>query len=64
MKLESYCFYELTYEEIKFLDTDFDKVLAKFRIGKEEFERIGISDFATLQSSLYYEQSGCSDKEE
>jgi len=36
-----YKLYELTYEEVKIVDPEVDKVLDQFGIGKEEYERMG-----------------------
>ncbi len=36
-----YELHELTYEEIKIVDSEVDKVLEYFGLGKEDFEKMG-----------------------
>ncbi len=39
-----YKLYELTYEEVKIVDHEADKVLESFSLSKEEYERMSVSD--------------------
>jgi len=39
-----YKLYELTYEEVKIVDPEMDKVLESFGIGKEEYERMNVEE--------------------
>ena len=44
-----YKLYELTYEEIKIVDPEVDKVLASFVLSKVDYERMSVSKFARLE---------------
>ncbi len=44
-----YKLYELTYEEIKIVDENVDKVLASFVLSKADYERMSVSGFAELR---------------
>ncbi|MDP8203935.1 MAG: hypothetical protein P9L95_05335 [Candidatus Tenebribacter mawsonii] len=43
-----YKLYELTYEEIKIVDAEFDKVLAEFGLSKVDFERMSVEELGKL----------------
>ena len=47
-----YKLYELTYEEVKIVDSDFDKVLAEFGLSKEDFERMSLEELGELEVCL------------
>ena len=36
--------YELTYEEVKTLDAEFDNVLTKFGLNKDDYERMRVEE--------------------
>jgi hypothetical protein len=44
-----YKLYELTYEEVKIVDENADKVLASFGLSKADYERMSVSGFANLR---------------
>ena len=44
-----YKLYELTYEEVKIVDADFDKVLAEFSLSKADYERMSIEELGELE---------------
>jgi len=43
-----YKLYELSYEEMKIVDPQLDKVLAQFGLSKEDFEGMGVEKIASL----------------
>ena len=43
-----YKLYELSYEEVKIIDPEVDKVLESFGFGKEEFERMGVEELSKM----------------
>ena len=43
-----YKLYELKYEEIKDIDSEFDKVLAEFGLTKDDYERMCVEDLAGI----------------
>lgn len=43
-----YKLYELSYEEVKIVDPELDKVLEQFGIGKEEYKRMGVEEFSKM----------------
>jgi adenine-specific DNA-methyltransferase len=43
-----YKLYELTYEEIKIVDPEVDKVLASFGLSKTNYEHINLDELAVL----------------
>ena len=44
-----YKLYELTYEEAKIVDPDFDKVLNQFGLIPAEYERMNVEELAGLE---------------
>ncbi|MCK4358301.1 MAG: hypothetical protein KAW92_06100 [Candidatus Cloacimonetes bacterium] len=45
----AYKLYELTYEEIKIVDSEADRVLASFDLSKADYERMSVSGFTKLR---------------
>ena len=43
-----YKLYDLTYEEVKIVDADFDKVLAEFSLSKEDYERMSVEELSKI----------------
>ena len=43
-----YKLYELTYKEVKIVDTEFDKVLSEFGLSKSDYERMSVEELAEI----------------
>ena len=43
-----YKLYDLTYEEVKIVDAEFDKVLSEFGLSKEDYERMSLEKLGKL----------------
>ena len=44
-----YKLYELTYEEVKIVDSEFDKVLAEFGLSRADYERMSVEGFSKME---------------
>ncbi len=44
-----YKLYDLTYEEVKIVDADFDKVLAEFGLNKDRYEKMSVEELGKLE---------------
>jgi len=46
-----YKLYELTYNEVKIVDTEFDNVLESFGLSKADYGQMSVAKLATIQIS-------------
>ena len=44
-----YKLYDLTYEEIKIVDAEFDKVLAEFGLSKDRYEKMSVEELGGIK---------------
>ena len=44
-----YKLYELTYEEVKIVDAEFDKVLGEFGLSKEDYAQMSVEELGELE---------------
>ena len=45
-----YKLYESTYEEVKIVDAEFDKVLSEFGLSKADYERMSVDELVLLNT--------------
>ena len=43
-----YKLYELTYDEVKIVDSEFDKVLASFGLSKADYEQMSVEELSKI----------------
>lgn len=47
-RLMVYKLYELTYDEVKIVDSEFDKVLASFGLSKADYEQMSVEELSKI----------------